>query len=79
MTTLNEKLRELIETAPYLPDGAIEAEARAFLSLAADWPTTTQVPLARVAYVIAAMMVEADPHVRRAIATDALNMRDALG
>jgi len=79
MTSLADKVRELIAMDDALPDGAIDAEATAFLEQAGDWPLETQVPLSRVAYVIAAMLLEPNINIRRIVATDAMDLRSSLG
>jgi len=78
MTTLEEKLRELIEMDEVLGD-TIDAEAQSFLQHALQWPLTTQVPLLRVAYVMAGLMREPNPRLRRLIATDGIELRSSLG
>ena len=74
-TSLREKIVELAQ----LPPDVVRASAEGFIAQAADWPVTTQIPLVRLAEVVAAMMLEADPHVRRLRVSDAVKLRDGLG
>lgn len=77
--TFAEKIRELVANRSALPDGAVEAEAQAFLELAQDWPLDTQVSLSRVAYLVSAMLLEPNLNVRRMRVSDALQVRSQLG
>ncbi len=57
----------------------LESEAEAFLEQAGGWPIATQVPLSRVAFVLAALMRQPDPNVRRVMVTDRCRLGDTLG
>jgi hypothetical protein len=76
---LEEKVRELVAMHEALPDGAVEAEAQAFLAQARGWSIETQVPLSRVAYVLAHALLDPDPNVRRVVVSDGLQLRSAVG
>jgi hypothetical protein len=79
MTSFADKVRELMANAEALPEDTIQQEAQSFLGLARDWPVETQVPLSRVAFVIAAMLMESNIHERRVMLTDSIRMRDFVG
>lgn len=75
------KLQELV-TAADADDAiasSVDAQAESLLEQFRDWPVNTQVPLAYVATIVAAMILEPNTNVRRIRATDALTMRDQAG
>lgn len=73
--TLRQKLEELL----MLPASDVQHEATLYLQRALDWPVHTQVKLNDLALVLAAMMKEVDPHVRRVMVTDAVKLGDSIG
>jgi hypothetical protein len=73
--TLREKLDELL----MLPASDVQHEAMLYLQRSFDWPVQTQIRLSDLALVLAAMMKEVDPHVRRVMVTDTVQMGDSLG
>jgi hypothetical protein len=75
MMTFREKVAELVN----LPADVVCAEAEGFLTQAGDWPVLTEVPLARVAFIVAALLQEPDPHVRRVVVSDGLSLADSAG
>ncbi len=75
MTLFRDKVQQLLE----YPRDILEVEADAFVARAADWPTTTQVPLRDVAFLLAALLTEPDPSVRRVTVTDAMRIGDRIG
>jgi hypothetical protein len=70
-----ERLLEVLE----YPADVVTAEAESFLESAQNWNHNTQVPLWRLAFVIAALVQVQDPNVRRVMLTDALKVGDGLG
>ena len=73
--TLRAKLEELL----MLPASDVQHEAMLYLQRAFDWPVSTQVRLNDLALVLAAMMKEVDPNVRRVLVTDAVKLGDSIG
>ncbi len=75
------KMRELVDAAD--ADASlrndIDAQAESLLEQFRDWPVNTQVPLAYVATIVAAMILAPNTNVRRIRATDALTMKDQAG
>ena len=75
MITFREKLHELLGA----DRGWVEQQAEQFLERAAHWPVNTQINLNELAFVVAALITEPDPHVRRVTASDALKLGDGFG
>lgn len=78
MTTLREKLLELEALNQVDPD-YIESVGFSFLERAGDWPVTTQVSLNDIAYVLAGLLAEPRPHVRKVMVTECINLKSELG
>lgn len=76
------KLQELVSAAD-MPGSSLRADideqAESLLEQFRDWPVNTQVPLAYVATIVAAMILAPNTNVRRIRATDALTMKDQAG
>ena len=75
------KLRELMAAADAdtgLAD-SIDSQAESLLEQFRDWPVTTKVPLDYVATIVAAMILEPNPNIRRIKATDGVQLRDSIG
>jgi len=68
----------LLEVLDYPPD-IVANEADSFMESAQGWNQHTQVPLWRLAFVIAALVNTQDPNVRRVKLTDSLKVGDGLG
>lgn len=81
MTTFHDKLVELIAIADadQAIGDSIRQKAEAFLDQSAGWPITTQVPLLRVAELLAGFTVKQAPNVRHIVASDALRVGDRIG
>ena len=75
------KLRESVAAADADPGfrNDIDEQAESLLEQFRDWPVNTQVPLAYVATIVAAMILEPNTNIRRVKATDALQLRSELG
>ena len=73
MSTFKERIVELLQ----YPEDIVAGEAEAFLAQSAGWSVQTEVPLSRIAYLVAALLSEPDPHERRLMVEDKINMRDA--
>jgi hypothetical protein len=75
------KLQELVGAAD--ADAAlrndIDEQAESLLEQFREWPVNTQIPLAYVATIVAAMIIEPNTNIRRVKATDALQLRSELG
>lgn len=75
------KLQELV-TAADADDAiasSVDEQAESLLEQFRDWPVNTQVPLAYVATIVAAMILEPNTNIRRIKATDTLQLRSELG
>lgn len=75
------KLQELV-TAADADDAiasSVDEQAESLLEQFRDWPVNTQIPLAYVATIVAAMILEPNTNIRRVKATDALQLRSELG
>lgn len=76
-----DKIVELVASAEEDPQlrSHVEAEAESYLEQFRGWPCATQVPLARVAYIVAGLLLEPDANVRRLRATDGVKIGDGIG
>lgn len=75
MSTFHERVLELLE----LPQDVVGGEAQAFLEQIRTWPCTTEVPIGRMAYLLAALLQEPDPNIRRVRVTEGVSLGDTLG
>jgi predicted translin family RNA/ssDNA-binding protein len=78
VTTLRDKLIEL-EALTQVDQEYVEAHAFSFLERAGDWPVSTQVSLNDVAYLLAGLLAEPRPHVRKIMVSDSLKLKSELG
>jgi len=76
-----DKLRELVlmAEADEAFAGNLDTMAEGYLEQFKDWPCSTQVPLSRVAHVVAAMLLEPNINIRRIRATDGIQLKDFAG
>lgn len=75
------KLQELVTAADAdsCIASSVDEQAETLLEQFRDWPVNTQVPLAYVATIVAAMILEPNTNIRRIKATDTLQLRSELG
>lgn len=78
---LRDKVGELIAAAESNAAFAatLDDQASAYLDQFGGWPVSTQVPLVRVATILASLALEPTPSVRRVRVTDGMELRSQLG